>query len=69
MPLRRILLIGCTRKPTNEIRPLLFSSINAESKGRKRISYVKAGVVIVDQVKPAIPKAMVLKEPRYFGLI
>jgi hypothetical protein len=30
--LRGILLIGCTGKPTNKIRPFLFFSINGESK-------------------------------------
>ena len=47
----------------------------------KLIAYVKAGILIVDQVKPAIlklreplcglisAKASVLNEPRYFGLI
>ncbi len=29
---RGILLVGCAGKPTNEIRPFLFSSINEESK-------------------------------------
>ena len=48
---RGILLIGCTPKPTNEIRPLLFFSIKGETKAEPDL---KAEVLIVDQVKPAI---------------
>jgi hypothetical protein len=50
-----------------------------ESPKRKRISDVKVGLLIVEQVKPAIlngtyvrldsPKTRVLNEPRYFGMI
>src|SRR5271165_183634 len=50
-----ILLIACTGKPTNEISPLPYSSLpSMKSPKPKRISYVKAGVLIVDQVKPAL---------------
>ena len=52
-------------EPTDEILPfssLLFSSSpSMESPKRKRISYVKAGVLIVDQVKPAILKGTTMR--------
>ena len=57
-----ILLIACTAKPTNEIPPLPYSSLpSMKSPKLKRISYVKAGVLIVDQVKPAILKGTAVR--------
>src|SRR6266481_214024 len=46
-------IVGCTGKPTKEIRPSSYLP-SMKSPKLKRISYVKAGVLIVDQVKPAI---------------
>ncbi len=56
-----LLLIGCTGKPTNEIPPLPLLSRSMESPKRKRVSYAKVGVLMVDQVKPAILKGTAMR--------
>jgi hypothetical protein len=55
-----ILLIGCAGKPTRRYVP--SSSLpSMKSPKLKRISYVKAGVLMIDQVKPAILKGTAVR--------
>jgi hypothetical protein len=61
VPLRNLLLIGYTGKPTNEMRPLPLLSPSMESPKRKRISDIKAGVLMIDQVKPAVLEGTVVR--------
>lgn len=47
-------LIGTTGKPTDDIRLFLFFLHSMESPKRKRLSDLKAGVLMIDQVEPAV---------------